>query len=198
MFFKKSNEQNSPLDYIIVGLGNPGEKYKFNRHNAGFMSIDYLSQKLNVKVNKIKFKSLCCDTVINNHRVLLMKPQTFMNLSGDAIHEAAVYYKIPIEKIIVIFDDIHIDIGSLRIKRKGSDGGHNGLKSIIQNFQADNFPRVKIGVGNPPPETELMNWVLKDIPKADQKSFFETIEKSYDAISLIINDEIDRAMNLYN
>lgn len=190
--------KTSPIEYIIVGLGNPGDKYKYNRHNAGFMCVDYITQKINTKVNKIKFKSICGDTDMNGHRVLLMKPQTYMNSSGDAVQEAAAYYSIPADNIIVIFDDISLDVGTMRIKRKGSDGGHNGIKSIIREMSSNGFPRIKIGVGSPPPEIELMNWVTSDVPKADRETFYTTIEKSYDAVSLIIAGNIDKAMNLYN
>ena len=186
------------IEYIITGLGNPGEKYRYNRHNAGFMCVDYISQKTGAKVNKIKFKSVCGETFINGHRVLLMKPQTFMNSSGEAVREAAAYYKIPLENIIVIFDDMAIEVGTTRIKRKGSDGGHNGIKSIIEHMSSNEFPRVKIGIGSPPPEIEVIHWVLGDIPKADRDLFFTTIEKSYEAAALMVDGNIDRAMNLYN
>ena len=194
MLFKSA----SGIEYIIAGLGNPGDKYKYNRHNAGFMCVDYISQKIGAKVNKIKFKSVCGEAVIGGHRVLLMKPQTFMNSSGEAIQEASAYYKIPIENIIVIFDDMAIDIGSTRIKRKGSDGGHNGIKSIIEHMPSNGFPRIKIGIGSPPPEIEVIHWVLGDIPKADRELFYTTIEKSYEAAALMVDGNIDRAMNLYN
>ena len=190
--------KSSPIEYIVAGLGNPGDKYKYNRHNAGFMCVDYISQKIGAKVNKIKYKSVCGEAVINGHRILLMKPQTYMNSSGEAIQEAAAFYKVPIDNIIVIFDDISLDVGVLRIKRKGSDGGHNGIKSIISCMSSSGFPRIKIGVGSPPPEIELMHWVLGDIPKADRDTFFTTIEKSYDALNLLLDGNIDRAMNLYN
>ena len=190
--------KSSPIEYIVAGLGNPGDKYKYNRHNAGFMCVDYISQKIGAKVNKIKYKSVCGEAVINGHRILLMKPQTYMNSSGEAIQEAAAFYKVPLDNIIVIFDDISLDAGVLRIKRKGSDGGHNGIKSIISCMSSSGFPRIKIGVGSPPPEIELMHWVLGDIPKADRELFFTTIEKSYDALNLLLDGNIDRAMNLYN
>lgn len=190
--------KSTPIEYIVVGLGNPGDKYIYNRHNAGFMCVDYISQKIDAKIKKIKYKSLCGEVILNGHRILLMKPQTYMNLSGEAVREAASYYKIPVENIIVIFDDISLDIGTLRIKRKGSDGGHNGIKSIIECLSSNGFPRIKIGVGAPPLEMKLMHWVLNDIPKADRQAFFTTIEKSYDALKLIIDGEVDKAMNIYN
>ena len=190
--------KSSPIEYIVAGLGNPGDKYKYNRHNAGFMCVDYISQKIGAKVNKIKFKSVCGEVTINGHRVLLMKPQTFMNSSGEAIREAAAFYKVPLDKVIVIFDDMAIDIGTLRLKRKGTHGGHNGIRSIIDHMSSNEFPRIKIGVGTPPPEFDVIHWVLGDIPKADRETFFTTIEKSYDALTLLLDGDMDKAMNLYN
>ncbi|MCL2518341.1 MAG: aminoacyl-tRNA hydrolase [Oscillospiraceae bacterium] len=193
MFLKKQ-----PIEYIVAGLGNPGDKYFRNRHNVGFMCIDYISQKEKIKVNKIKFRSVTSEGNIGEHRVLLIKPQTYMNLSGEAIREAMTFYKIPPANLIVIHDDINLDVGVMRIKRKGSDGGQKGVKNIIAQLSAEEFPRIKIGVGLPPPEIEMIHWVTGDIPKADQESIFKMIEKSYEAIKLIIDGKIDNAMNLYN
>lgn len=190
--------RSSPIEYIIVGLGNPGDKYKHNRHNAGFMCVDYILQKFSLKINKVKYKSICGEANIIGHRVLIMKPQTFMNNSGEAIREAVMFYKIPVENIIVIFDEIALDIGTVRIKRKGSDGGHNGIKSVIRELSSSGFPRIKIGVGSPPPDIELFNWVTSDIPKIDRESFFSTIQKSSEALELMLDGNIDKAMNLYN
>jgi len=187
-----------PIEFIIAGLGNPGDKYFHNRHNVGFMCIDYISQKENIKVNKIKFRSVVGEGEIGGHRVLLLKPQTFMNLSGEAIREAANFYKIPSTNIIVIHDDINLDVGILRIKRKGSDGGQKGMKNIIAQLSTEDFPRLKIGVGMPPPEIEMIQWVTGDIPKADHEAVFKVIENSYEAIKLIIDGKIDTAMNKYN
>ena len=149
--FKQIEKKDAPamgnLTHLVVGLGNPGDKYTFTRHNTGFLALDFIAEKCGVKVDRVRFKSLCADTRIGEHRVLLMKPQTFMNLSGEAVGDAADFYKIPPENIIVLFDDINFDVGAMRIRRSGSDGGHNGIKSIIYQLNSDAFPRVKIGVG---------------------------------------------------
>ncbi|MBE6904217.1 MAG: aminoacyl-tRNA hydrolase [Ruminococcaceae bacterium] len=187
------------IEWLIVCLGNPGEKYTFTRHNAGFLTADYISQKENISINKLKFKALCGEMKIGNTRALIMKPQTFMNLSGEAVSAAASFYKIPPEKVLVVFDDVELDVGKMRIRRNGSAGGHNGIKSIILNLNSDNFPRVKIGVGKKPsPEYDLANWVLGKIPKADQKALYEVIEKSADAVKLIVEGDISGAMNKFN
>lgn len=190
--------KNNKFEYLIAGLGNPGEKYLHNRHNAGFMCVDYLAQKLNFKVNKIKFKSLCGEANINGHNILVIKPQTYMNLSGEAVQEAASYYKITASKIIIIFDDIYIDAGAIRIKRRGTDGGHNGIKNIIANLNTIDIPRIKIGVGSPAPGTEMMTWVLNNIPQSDREAFYKAVENSFGALMLMINGDIEKAMNLYN
>lgn len=187
-----------PLDYIIAGLGNPGDKYMLNRHNIGFMTVDYMMQKANFKVNRLKFKSLCGEFEYAGHRVLVMKPQTYMNNSGEAIHEAAEFYKIAPSNIIVINDDISLPIGRMRIRKKGSDGGHNGLKNIICQLDSDAFPRIKIGVGGPPADFDLKDWVTGDIPKADREAVFKCIENTYEALLLMMNGETDKAMNTYN
>ena len=193
-----SSGSNQPVTHIVCGLGNPGEKYTFTRHNAGFMALDYLSEKYKFKINKLKYKALISDTVLFGKRVLVMKPQTFMNLSGEALIEAVRFYKIPTENIIVIYDDISLDIGKMRIKRKGSAGGHNGIKSIISLLGTDIFPRIKLGVGAPENPDEMIDWVLGTIPKDAQNDFFSVIEKVPGAIELILNDKIEKAMNDYN
>lgn len=196
---ENENTQTMPVSYIVVGLGNPGSEYERTRHNAGFLFIELLERKLNIKVNKIKFKSLVCDTVIENKRVLIMKPQTFMNKSGEAISDAASFYKIPPENIIVIYDDINFNPGQIRVRRKGSDGGHNGIKSIIYMLGSDAFPRIKIGVGQKPhPDYDMADWVLSNIPKEHEKDMLDALEKSYEALKLILSNNIDKAMNLYN
>ena len=204
-FFKKKTETQKalpvygPVEWLIVGLGNPGKQYAFNRHNAGFLAIDYLSQKFGIEVKSSKFSAIVGDGLINGHRVLLMKPQTMMNNSGIAVREAADFYKIPPDKTVVIFDDINFDVGKLRVKRKGSDGGHNGIKSIIYHLNSDKFPRIKLGVGQKPhPEYDLAAWVLSDIPEADRKSFFEVLEKAGDALPLIVSGDTEKAMQDYN
>ena len=160
--FKKTEAVGAP-EFLVAGLGNPEKKYTLTRHNSGFLCVDFLAEKHGFKINKLKFKAVIADTVINSHRCIVMKPQTYMNLSGEAVKAAADFYKIPPEKIIVIFDDISLDVGRLRIRRKGSDGGHNGIKSIISCIGSQNFPRVKIGCGKKPhPDYDLAAWVLSE------------------------------------
>ena len=196
---EKTAAEPVPVEWLVVGLGNPGKQYAFNRHNAGFLAIDYLSQKFGIEVKSSKFSAIVGDGLINGHRVLLMKPQTMMNNSGISVREAADFYKIPPDKTVVIFDDINFDVGKLRVKRKGSDGGHNGIKSIIYHLNSDKFPRIKLGVGQKPhPEYDLAAWVLSDIPEADRKSFFEVLEKAGDALPLIVSGDTEKAMQDYN
>ena len=199
-FFKKKTKDISmpvsgPVEFIIAGLGNPGKEYELSRHNAGFLCIDILANRENFRTDRLKFKSVYADTMINGHRCLVMRPQTYMNNSGEAIKEAATFYKIPPEKCIVIFDDIDIGLGALRVKRKGSAGTHNGVKSIIQHLGSDNFPRIKIGVGNKPhPDYDLKDFVLGTFSKQEQNILKETMEKACDAICLITDGNIDKAM----
>ncbi|MBQ4097091.1 MAG: aminoacyl-tRNA hydrolase [Clostridia bacterium] len=190
---------SSNIEYIIVGLGNPGEKYARTRHNAGFLAIDYLSQKYSADVKQLKFKSLIGDVKIGEHRALLMKPQTFMNNSGEAVGEAAKFYKIAPENVIVIVDDIYQAPGRMRIRKNGSAGGHNGLKSIIEHLGADTFPRIKIGVGEKPsPEYELADWVLARIPKADEEPMFKIFEATADCIPMLLDGKTDDALGKFN
>ena len=195
LFGKKSGA----YDYIIAGLGNPVAKYEMTRHNAGFLAIDMLAMKQNKEIKRLKFHALTCDAEIEGKKCLLMKPQTFMNNSGEAIGEAAKFYKIPPQNIIVLSDDISLDVGKIRIRRKGSAGGHNGLKSIIAHLGSEDFPRVKIGVGKKPNAyMDLADWVLGRFPKELEPQLKEALENADGAISLIVQDKFDRAMNLYN
>ena len=195
LFGKKSGA----YDYIIAGLGNPGAKYEMTRHNAGFLAIDMLAMKQNKEIKRLKFHALTCDAEIEGKKCLLMKPQTFMNNSGEAIGEAAKFYKIAPQNIIVLSDDISLDVGKIRIRRKGSAGGHNGLKSIIAHLGSEDFPRVKIGVGKKPNAyMDLADWVLGRFPKELEPQLKEALENADGAISLIVQDKFDRAMNLYN
>ena len=201
--FKQIEKKDTPaagnLTHLVVGLGNPGDKYTFTRHNTGFMALDFIAEKCGVRVDRARFKSLCADARIGEHRVLLMKPQTFMNLSGEAVREAADFYKIPPENILVLFDDVNFDVGVTRIRRSGSDGGHNGIKSIIYHLNSDAFPRVKIGVGKKPlPDYDLADYVLGTYSDADKKTLFSTFARVYDCVGLILSGQMDRAMNLYN
>ena len=185
-------------EFIICGLGNPGEKYAQTRHNAGFCALDMLSQKLNVKINASKFHSLCQKAEIEGVTALLIKPQTFMNESGLAVKEAADFFKIAPEKIIVIHDDINFEPGKMRIRLKGSDGGHNGLKSVISCLSSSGFIRIKLGVGKKPPEYDLADWVLSPLDKNGREALDGALENACDALSLILSGKADRAMERYN
>ena len=200
MFFKRSKGiAPGPIEFLIVGLGNPGKNYEFTRHNAGFLTLDHIASELDTEINNLKNNALVADVVINNHRCLLVKPQTFMNNSGTAVRDIAKFYKIPPEKIIVIFDDISLPCGKLRIRRKGTDGGHNGIKSIIYYLNSDQFPRIKIGVGGKPnPEYDLADWVLSKFGKDDTEQLKAAITKATEVLPFILDGEIDKAMNKAN
>lgn len=200
MFFKRSKGiAPGPIEFLIVGLGNPGKNYEFTRHNAGFLTLDHIASELDTEINNFKNNALVADVVINNHRCLLVKPQTFMNNSGTAVRDIAKFYKIPPEKIIVIFDDISLPCGKLRIRRKGTDGGHNGIKSIIYHLNSDQFPRIKIGVGaKPNPEYDLADWVLSKFGKDDTEQLKAAITKATEVLPFILDGEIDKAMNKAN
>ncbi|MBQ7218690.1 MAG: aminoacyl-tRNA hydrolase [Ruminococcus sp.] len=199
MFFKAKNDAGGSIEYLVVGLGNPGRQYENTRHNAGFIALDYIAEKLSVRVNRIKFKSTVGEAKIAGKRCLLMKPSTFMNLSGQAVTEAMRFYKIPPERVVILMDDISLDVGCIRIRRKGSDGGQNGMKNIIYLSGSDQFPRVKIGIGKKPhPDYDLKDWVLSHFTAKDQKLVGERLPDIMDAVGLIVNDDIDKAMNLYN
>ena len=196
---KDASATNLPVSYLVVGLGNPGREYQKNRHNAGFLCVELIAAKYSAEFKRAGFKSVYADVTANGVRFLLMKPQTFMNNSGEAVREAAQFYKIPPEHIVVISDDISLDIGKQRVKRKGSDGGQKGLRSIIYHLQSDAFPRVKIGVGKKPhPDYDLADWVLSDIPLSDWRTFESSLENARDAVELILQGKIDVAMNQYN
>ena len=184
---------------MLVGLGNPGLNYAKTRHNAGFMAIDRFCEIHNVKNFKSKFNALIADCNINGEKILIVKPQTYMNNSGEAVRDAAAFYKIPAERIIVISDDISLDVGKLRIKRKGSDGGHNGLKSIIYQLQSDNFARIKMGVGKKPhPEYDLADWVLGKIPASDREAMKTGAENAASAALLWVAGKTDAALSSYS
>ncbi|MBO5024234.1 MAG: aminoacyl-tRNA hydrolase [Clostridia bacterium] len=188
-----------PITFIVAGLGNPGKEYDGTRHNAGFAALDYISEKCGEKVQKAKFDSLVGEANIAGARVLLMKPQTFMNSSGTAISVAADFYKIAPENVIVLCDDIAQDPGKMRIRKSGSAGGHNGLKSIIAFLDSVNFKRIRIGVGaKPNPEYDLADWVLGKFSADDKKLVESCFEKAYNAIELIVKGDIEKAMCAYN
>lgn len=200
MFFsKRTPAPSGPVEFIIAGLGNPGREYENTRHNAGFMAVDRLAEKHGAKISRIKFKGTVGDCQIEGRRVLLLKPGTFMNLSGQSLREAMAFYKIPPERTLVVFDDINLPPGRLRVRRKGSDGGHNGMKNIIYLSGSDQFPRIKLGVGQKPnPEYNLADWVLSRFTQADLKELDAALDNACAAAGLILRGEIDKAMNLYN
>lgn len=194
MFFSKGG-----AEWIVAFLGNPGLKYNGTRHNAGFMAADAMEKKLGVRINKMRFKALTQTVDIGSHRVLLMKPQTYMNLSGDAIAQAAKFYKVPPERVIVVSDETALPIGKLRIRRGGSAGGHNGLKSIIARLGTDQFPRIRLGVGAPPhPDYDMADWVLAAFKGQDAADMEAVAEKAACAIACYITEGADKAMNKFN
>ena len=188
-----------PVEYIIVGLGNPGIQYQDTRHNAGFMAIDTIAEKYGADVKRIKFKSLCGECTIGGKKCLLMKPSTYMNNSGEAVVEAMNFYKLGIENLIVIYDDISLEPSKLRIRRKGSDGGHNGIKSIIYLTGEDTFPRIKIGVGKKPhPQYNLADWVLSNFKSDEIPLIREACQHAAESAELMVSGKINEAMNKYN
>ena len=199
MFSRFKKAPSGGFDFIIVGLGNPGLQYEKTRHNVGFRAADALCDDLGVKCDRNKFKSLYADAKIGEHRCLILKPQTYMNNSGEAVTEAMNFYKIPIQNVIVISDDVTLDVGRLRIRAKGSAGGHNGLKDIIELSGSDEFPRVKIGCGQKPhPDYDIKDWVLGKFPKEDEKEIEQSIKLAAEAVECIVTKDIPTAMNRYN
>ncbi|MBQ2915166.1 MAG: aminoacyl-tRNA hydrolase [Clostridia bacterium] len=199
MFFKLFGRRKEEMDYIIVGLGNPGPEYSKTRHNAGFLTVDYIAKKCGASIDRLKFKSLCGSADIGGKKVLLMKPQTFMNLSGEAVGEAARFYKIPPERIMVIQDDIALPTGKLRIRKTGSDGGHNGIKNIILHLSTQNFIRFKLGVSDREnPNIPLMDWVLGKFTDEEMKLIESKYENIYKAAEMIIDGKFDLALSRYN
>ena len=198
---KALSEQSQPTkpEFIIAGLGNPGVAYENTRHNAGFLAIDALEKKYSFTPNEHKFNAVCNRAVIGGKSCLIMRPQTFMNKSGEAVSDAMDFYNIAPENIIVIFDDISLDVGAMRIKRKGSAGGHNGIKSIIALCGTQDFPRVKIGIGaKPHPDYDLADWVLSRFSDEDMKKLSEVFDHTAEAVELIVKGETGEAMNRFN
>lgn len=197
MFGKKN--YGGSVEYLVVGLGNPDKKYENTRHNAGWMALDYIADRYNCKINKVKYKSFVGTCTIGGAKAMLMKPTTYMNNSGQAVVEAMSFYKIPPENVIVIFDDISLDVGKMRIRSKGSDGGQRGMRSIIQLSGSQSFPRIKIGIGEKPnPDWDLADWVLSRFTNDEMKKLDEMFDNASKAVELIIDGKTDRAMNLYN
>ena len=198
IFGKRSAPLSGSVTHIIVGLGNPDRKYENTRHNAGFIALDALAEKYGVSVNRLKYKSYCASTEISGKKVLLMKPQTYMNNSGEAVVEAMNFYKVPPENVVIIFDDISLNVGNVRVRRKGSDGGQKGMRSIIYLSGKDTFPRVKIGIGQKPEGWDLADWVLSRFTENEKKTIDESAKKAVGAVELILDGNIDKAMSLYN
>lgn len=184
--------------YLIVGLGNPEEEYSNTRHNMGFDTINKLAKKLNIEVNKKKFKALYGSGIVNGQKIILIKPQTYMNLSGEAIIEFKNFYKIDSKDIIVIYDDLDIEPGKIKIRKKGGPGTHNGMKSVVSNLQTEDFPRIRIGIGEPTYKNDLLNFILTKIPSEEYEVLEKATENAANAIVDIISNGIDTAMNKYN
>ena len=185
--------------WLIVGLGNPGSQYSGTRHNCGFRVMDILAEKLDCKIDRLKYQGLYGQTTFNGKRLFLLKPQTFMNLSGRSVLQLSAYFSIPPQRIIVVFDDISLAVGKLRVRADGSAGGHNGIKSIINELQSQSFPRVKIGVGaNDNPERDLADWVLSTFSALEEKALKPALENAADAALCIISDGVPQAANKFN
>ena len=196
MFFSK---RPGPVEWLVVGLGNPGPKYEWTRHNMGFLVIDELAEREKIPVQKLKYRALTNTALIGGRSVLLMKPTTYMNLSGEAVGEAARFYKIPPQRVLVISDDVALPQGKLRIRRSGSAGGHNGLKNIISHLGSDQFPRIKVGVGGKPhPDHDMADWVLGKFTGQDKKVMEEAVSRAADAVTLLLEQGPDQAMAKFN
>ena len=197
MFFDKN--RGARAEWLVVGLGNPGEKYENTRHNVGFLTVDELAERARVPVQKLKHRALTNTLEVGGVKVLLMKPVTYMNLSGEAVRPAADFYKIPPDHVLVISDDTALAVGRLRIRRGGSAGGHNGLKSIIQHLGTDQFPRIRVGVGEKPhPDYDLADWVLGRFTGEDKKAMDAAVKRAADAVECLLAEGPDRAMNRFN
>lgn len=197
--FFSEYQPTGPIEYMVAGLGNPGPKYEGTRHNAGFMALDLLAGKAGARVDKLKFRASLGDCMISGRRTLLLKPSTFMNNSGEAVRDAMQFYKLPPERVLILLDDISLPVGRIRIRRKGSDGGQNGMKNIIYLSGSDQFPRIKIGIGGKPhPDYDLADWVLSRFTGAESVPLSEALSHAAEAVPLIISGQIDEAMNRFN
>ena len=189
----------STYQWLLVCLGNPGKEYETTRHNVGFMAADELARRENVKINKLRYRALTGEVRLGGQRVLVLKPQTYMNLSGEAVKLAGGFYKIPPDHVLVISDDVALPLGKLRIRAGGSAGGHNGLKNIIAHLGTDQFPRIRVGVGAPAhPEHEMIDWVIGHFTVQEKKAVDEAIGKAVDAAACVIEKGVSEAQNRYN
>lgn len=192
-------KKDTGVRWLVVCLGNPGEQYEHTRHNAGFMVADELGEQKNIPIQKLKFRALTNTAELGGEKALIMKPVTYMNLSGEAVRQAADFYKIPPERVLVVSDDVSLPPGKLRIRRSGSAGGHNGLKSIIQHLGTDQFPRIKVGVGDKPhPDYDMADWVLGKFSAADEKIMSDSVKRAAQAVECYIGDGPDKAMGRFN
>ncbi|MCL2035607.1 MAG: aminoacyl-tRNA hydrolase [Oscillospiraceae bacterium] len=188
-----------PIEYIVAGLGNPGREYENTRHNMGFLAVDTIAEELRFDMKRLKFKALCGDAVVSEKRVLFLKPSTYMNKSGESVIDAMRFYKVPHQNLIVISDDVTLEVGKMRIRRGGSDGGQKGLKNIIYLLGRDDFPRIRLGIGEKPhKDMELAAWVLSRFPKEDGKLLTQVFGNTFEAVRLIVDGQIDKAMNKFN
>lgn len=195
MFFRKP----AGISWLVVFLGNPGPKYSGTRHNAGFLTADAAEKRFGVSINRSRFKALTASCEINGEKVLFMKPQTYMNLSGDAVRQAVAFYHLPADHVLVISDEMSLPVGKIRIRPKGSAGGHNGLKSIISSLGTDEFPRIRLGVGAPPhPDYDVKDWVLSVFRDQDAEAITHAAEQAAEAVETYINFGSEKAMNKYN
>ena len=199
LFKKIETPSAGPITHVVVGLGNPGKEYDGTRHNAGFILLDMIAAKQGARIDRARFRALTGEAQIGGVRVLLLKPQTFMNLSGEAVQEAMAFYKLPPENLIVLCDDISFDAGQVRIRRRGSHGGHNGLRNIAAMIGSEDYPRIKLGVGKKPrPDYDLVDWVLGKMPPADREALENRAADVENALALILQGKIDEAMNKYS
>ena len=191
--------KSSAVDWLVAGLGNPGQKYQNTRHNMGFLTVDLLAEQKNIKLNRVKFKSAYNILSFAGYRCLVMKPQTYMNLSGEAVREAAQFYKVPADHVLVIYDDVSLPVGKLRVRPSGSAGGHNGIKNIIAHLGTQDFPRIKIGTGAPAGGgEEMVDWVTGVPSQAEREVLFESFERAVQAAACVTEHGCQRAMNEFN
>ena len=190
--------KSAAVDWLVVGLGNPGSKYEHTRHNMGFLTVDLLAEQAGVKLNKVKFKSAYNILRFAGAKCLVMKPQTYMNLSGEAVREAVQFYKLPADRVLVIYDDVSLPVGKIRVRPTGSAGGHNGIKNIIAHLGTQDFPRIKIGTGAPGEGGDMIDWVISVPSQAERKVLVESFRRAIEAAECIIEHGCQKAMNDFN